>query len=59
MSHDPRCEWSKTPNRRCRCECQGRQHGIQAVRQRVLSEFLEGAAVVGEEPAEEELPHDR
>lgn len=28
MSHDPRCEHSKT--KRCRCDCHGAQHGIHA-----------------------------
>lgn len=35
MSHDLRCERSKTDPRRCRCECAGRQHGILAVRERL------------------------
>jgi hypothetical protein len=34
--HDQRCEWSKTPVARCQCSCNGTQHGIKAVRQRVL-----------------------
>lgn len=28
MSHDARCEHSKT--KRCRCDCHGAQHGIHA-----------------------------
>jgi hypothetical protein len=27
-SHDPRCERSTT--KRCRCDCQGRLHGVEA-----------------------------
>ena len=51
-AHSTACEWSTDPNIRCRCECQGRLHGIAEVRQRVLGEFLDAAVVVGEEPAE-------
>lgn len=35
MSHDRRCEWSKTSPRKCRCNCEGRMHGIQSVRERL------------------------
>jgi len=38
MSDEPGCEQSKTTNRRCRCECGGRLHGIAAVRQRLALE---------------------
>jgi ribosomal protein L34E len=39
MSHDLRCERSATSPKRCRCrDCEGRLHGVQAVRQRVLGD---------------------
>ena len=34
--HDLRCEWSRTKPSRCRCECGGRRHGIQAQRDTML-----------------------
>jgi hypothetical protein len=35
MSHDPRCTWSKTPPSRCRCSCNGTQHGTAVARERL------------------------
>jgi hypothetical protein len=29
-SHDTRCERSATDPKRCRCDCQGRLHGVEA-----------------------------
>jgi hypothetical protein len=54
MSHSQACEWSTEPNRRCKCQCQGRLHGIAETRQRVLAEFLDTATRVGDQPAAKE-----
>jgi hypothetical protein len=42
MSHGPRCERSTTD--RCRCECDGRQHGTQTVRERLGIVMEHGAS---------------
>ena len=39
--HDPRCEWSPTPPARCRCSCNGVEHGVKRVREQVLSDEAE------------------
>lgn len=48
-AHSAACEWSTDPNSRCRCECKGLRHGVQAVRQRLG--ISDGDVV--DEPAEE------
>ena len=39
--HNQRCEWSATPNAKCRCKCEGREHGIRRVRQQILADEAE------------------
>jgi hypothetical protein len=54
--HDLRCERSATSPKRCRCECDGRQHGVLAARQRLG--LLDTGTTDGREVETTELPHD-
>lgn len=58
-AHSTVCEWSTTPNSRCRCACQGRQHGIQAVRARLLADQAERRVLAKLDKQAEETSNDQ